>query len=179
MANSINIPLQSFSLYRKARVSALVSADTSIRVFFLLILQTLLLSIRRGFQGYGNNLILWVSSGTPGVSNARYSTPYLLNFGIGDRMGCASGAARVWLFREVKNKHREEETRSIPHPFLSIRPLRSLSFPPFFTPRTLRSISLRYDPRVRSLEAHPLIRSGEALPRYHGGRVAEIKNVGG
>lgn len=57
MANLINIPLQGFSLYRKARVSALVSADASIRVFFLLILRTLLLSIRRGFQGYGNNLV--------------------------------------------------------------------------------------------------------------------------
>lgn len=148
MANLINIPLQGFSLYRKARVSALVSADASIRVFFLLILRTLLLSIRRGFQGYGNNL---VSPMRESLQKRRAlkkrPTPVIQRghiYWIWDRGSWGAHPARVWLFWEVKNKHREEtRARAIPRPFLSIRPLRSLPFPlpSFFSPHPTLCLS--------------------------------------
>lgn len=120
------------------------------------------------------------SPGTSSVSNARYSTrgAVFIEFGTrGDPWGAhpARALARARLSREVKNKHRKREREreeprggfSIPRPFLSIRvPPAPLSLASSPLVRSGSVSLLRAIPGfwARVLSAHPLIRSGEALP---------------
>lgn len=178
--NSINIPLQGFSLYRDVRVSTLVSADTSIHVILFAHPAHSCRSSRfvadfKAIISYHEPLLF--GNGTPAgrIQRPLFNGAIFIEFSDRGPYGVRASGARMALFREVKNKHREE-TRSIPRPFLSIRPLRSV-LPPRRPstphPAVLCLSSERIPglgPRSRGSPLNSKRRSVAPESRYRGGR---------